>query len=264
MPTIQLNNANFYYELHGKGAPLILIAGYTCDYSSWQLMMEDLSKQFQVLVFDNRGIGQTTDANEPLSIKQMANDVMALADHLRLEKPHIAGQSMGGTIGQTIAAHFPDKINKLCLLTTSAKWRQAMLRGLKSLLMMREKNIEFDLVFESTLPWIFGETFLQNKEIVAGFKKLLLENPHPQSLSDQTRQFNVLLDFDGREQLEKIKSSTLIVHGKQDIISLPEESHYLAKHISKAALVELDCAHGIMLEKPKELADTLIHFLKRE
>jgi len=128
--------------------------------------------------------------------------------------------------------------------------------------LMREKNIEFDLVFESTLPWIFGEAFLQSKEIVAGFKKLLLENPYPQSLDDQTRQFHVLSNFDGREQLNHIKAPTLIVHGTQDIISLPEESHHLAKNISQATLVEFDCAHGITLEKPKELADALIHSLK--
>ena len=125
MPKIKANNATFYYELVGKGQPIILIAGYTCDYSTWQLMMEQLSNHFQVLVFDNRGIGQTTDTNEPLSAELMAEDVIALSEQLHLDKPHIVGQSMGGTIAQTIAAKFPDKINKLCLLTTSAKWRHA-------------------------------------------------------------------------------------------------------------------------------------------
>lgn len=262
MPKIQANNANFYYELHGKGKPVILIAGYTCDYSTWQLMIEKLSQHFQVLVFDNRGIGQTTDSNEILSAELMAEDVIALADELQLEMPHIVGQSMGGTIAQSIATKFPNKISKLCLLTTSAKWRKAMLCGLKSLLDMRQKDIHFDLIFESTLPWIFGEDFLKNSQTVAEFKKILLENPYPQSLDNQTRQFNVLSNFDLRDQLKSITSPTLIVYGVQDIISLPIESKFMDNQIPQSTLVEFDCAHGITLEQPNKLAETLIDFLK--
>jgi len=263
MPMIKANDTHFYYELYGKGQPVILIAGYTCDYSSWSLMTEELGKHFQVLVFDNHGIGRTTDNNQPLSVEIMAQDVIALSSQLDLDKSHIIGHSMGGTIAQTIAALFPDKINKLCLLNTSAKWRQAMLLGLKSLLMMREKNIDFELIFESTLPWIFGENFLENRQTVAAFKKILLDNPYPQSLNDQIRQFNVLTDFDSGTRLKNIKSSTLIINGSQDLISLPEESDYLANQIPRSERLELDCAHGILLEQPQQLSKTLIHFLKK-
>lgn len=263
MPMIKANDVDFYYELHGNGEPVILIAGYTCDYSSWSLMIEELGKHFQLLIFDNRGIGRTKDNNQSLSVEMMAQDVIDLAQQLNLDKPHIVGHSMGGTIAQTIAANFPDKINKLCLLNTSAKWRQAMLCGLKSLLMMREKNIDFDLIFESTLPWIFGENFLQNKQTVAAFKKVILDNPYPQSLNDQIRQFNVLTDFDSGNQLQKIKSPTLIINGSEDLVSLPEESRYLASQIPQSKQLELDCAHGILLEQPEKLARALIHFLKK-
>jgi len=262
MPMIKANNANFYYELHGTGKPVILIAGYTCDYSTWQLILEDISKNFQVLVFDNRGIGRTTDTNEPLSAELMAKDVIALSKELHLENPHIVGQSMGGTIAQAIAINFPDKIDRLCLLNTSAKWRHAMLFGLKSLLMMRQNNIDFNLIFECTLPWLFGENFLKNSQMVAEFKKIIQKNPYPQSLNDQIRQFHVLENFDVSTKLQNIKSKTLIINGVQDLISLPEESHYIANQISDSELVEFNCAHGITLEQPRELAETLIYFLK--
>ena len=112
MSKIKLNNANFYYELHGKGHPLILIAGYSGDHLVWMPLLENLSKQFQVLLFDNRGVGQTTDDGRPLSAELMAQDVVALADALDLKKPHIVGQSMGGTIAQRVATHHSEKINK--------------------------------------------------------------------------------------------------------------------------------------------------------
>lgn len=262
MPMIAANGANFYYELHGQGQPVILIAGYTCDFSSWQLMLGDLSRHFQLLIFDNRAIGRTTDDHASLSTDLMANDVIAIADKLDLQKPHIVGQSMGGTIAQTIAALFPEKISKLCLFTTSAKWRRAMLLGIQSLLQMREKNLDFDFIFEASLPWLFGDAYLNNKDNIQQLKKLILENPYPQSLNDQTRQYQVLKNFDGINQLKKISAQTLVVYGIQDIITLPYESQFISKHIMQSNIIEMDCGHGILLEIPKALSEALTQFLQ--
>ena len=261
MSKIKLNNANFYYELHGKGHPLILIAGYSGDHLVWMPLLENLSKQFQVLLFDNRGVGQTTDDGRPLSAELMAQDAVALADALDLKKPHIVGQSMGGTIAQRVATHHSEKISKLGIVASSPKWRQAMLLGLKSTLLMREKNIDFDIIFEALIPQIFGETFLSDKKTVADFKKLMLENPYPQSYENQARQFKVLEQFDGREQLKQIHAPTLIVHGMQDIITLLDESEFMATQIPQAKLAKIDCAHGMTIEVPQQLTDLLIDFL---
>ena len=224
-------------------------------------LLENLSKQFQVLLFDNRGVGQTTDDGRPLSAELMAQDVVALADALDLKKPHIVGQSMGGTIAQRVATHHSEKISKLGIVASSPKWRQAMLLGLKSTLLMREKNIDFDIIFEALIPQIFGETFLSDKKTVADFKKLMLENPYPQSYENQARQFKVLEQFDGREQLKQIHAPTLIVHGMQDIITLLDESEFMVTQIPQAKLAKIDCAHGMTIEVPQQLTDLLIDFL---
>lgn len=261
MPKQFINHANFYYELHGQGHPIILIAGYTCDHLIWTPILEALSKHFQVCIFDNRGVGQTQDDNGPLSAKLMAQDVMLLAEQLQLKKPHIIGQSMGGTIAQMVGSLYADKIGKLCIMNSSAKWRKAMIMGERSLLMMREKGLDFDFIFAATLPWIFGNAFLEDEQALAQLKKNLLENPFPQSLTDQQRQFTVLDDFDGIPFLKDIKADTLVVAGLQDLISLPGESRYLADHIKHAKLSEFDSGHGIMNEVPRELAQALITFL---
>ena len=261
MPIIKSNGADFYYELHGSGDPVILIAGYACDHLIWMPVLGELSKYYRVLIFDNRGVGQTTDDHRLLSAELMAQDVMALAKQLQFNKPHIVGQSMGGTIAQNVASYYPDDINKLAIVTSSAKWRQAMLRGLKATILMRQQNIDFDLILETLIPQIFGEAFLSNQKTVTAFKKLMLDNPYPQSLIDQVRQFEVLENFDGREQLKQINVPTLIVHGKQDIISLFDESEYMANQIPQAHLITLDCAHGITLEVPQKLTEVLINFL---
>lgn len=262
MPKINVNNANFYYESHGKGEPLILIAGYTCDHTVWSMILDKLSQQFQVIIFDNRGVGQTVDQGETLTAELMAKDVIALAEALNLEKPHVVGQSMGGNIALQVAHDYPEKISKLGILNSSTKWRTAMLKGLYSLLVLRQKHVDVDILIDTTLPWVFGGAFLDNPENIVGFKQAAAENRYPQTLVDQQRQFNVVATFNGSKYLKNIKNPTLIAYGKEDIISLPYESEYLAENIPNAQLAEFDCGHGFMLELPKQVSEQLISFLK--
>jgi len=262
MPMITLNQVDFYYELHGRGYPLVLVSGFGADHFFWMPILPMLSKKFQVLVFDNRAIGKTRDAhNFPLTAEIMANDVMALIQALKLEKPHVVGQSMGGTIVQSLAAQYSGAINRVGILTSSAKWRQATLMGLKNILSIRRENCSFQLLFESILSWVYGEEFLTNPHKVASLRSLFINNPHPPTLEDQERQHAALVEFDGRSQLQKIKNPTLVVSGTQDILSLPQESQFLVDHLPQAQLVTLNCGHGITGEVPEELAQVLLGFL---
>ena len=262
MAFIEINATRYYYELHGKGTqPLILIAGYTGDHTVYYPVLDMLAPHFNILVFDNRGIGQTTDDGSVLSAEKMADDIMAMANKLNLHKPHIVGQSMGGTIAQAIASQYADQIGKLVLLTTSAKWRSAMLQALSSLIDLRKANLPFDLQFNAIVPWVFGEAFLSNKDCLEACKQLLLNDPHPQSLENQLRQYGVLTTFDGRKALSKISAPTLIIYGVQDLITLPNESAYLQQHIKHASLLALDCAHVITAEVPEPLGKALLEFL---
>lgn len=263
MPKIKANGAEFYYELHGKGQPIILISGYNSDHLAWSPILSELSQYAQVLIFDNRGMGQTIDDGRALSVELMAHDVMALSKELGLKKPHIVGSSMGGAIAQAVASLYPEEIGKLCVMVSSAKWREAPLLAFDTLLKMREANIAFDFIFDSLIAWLFGQKFLQEKEGIALLKKMILEDPYPQSLIDQKRQFEALKNFDGRSKLKNIKAPTLIINGQEDLISLPEDSEYLVKHIRNATLKTLDCAHMVVLEAGQQFVRLVVEFFIR-
>lgn len=143
---------------------------------------------------------------------------------------------------------------------TTAKWREAPLLAFDTLLKMREANIAFDFIFDSLVPWLFGERFLQDKEAIASLKKMMLEDPFPQSFFNQKRQFEILKKFDGRAKLKNIKAPTLIINGHEDLISLPEDSDYLVKHIRNATLKTLDCAHMVVLEAGQQFVKLLVEF----
>lgn len=129
------------------------------------------------------------------------------------------------------------------------------------IIVITKKNIDFDTIYSSTVPWIFGENFLTDNEQVTLFKKILLDNPFPQSLENQVRQYRVLSEFDGRGLGEKIKSPTLVGYGDEDLVSLPHEVERLAKTIPNSKLIGIPGAHGVTIDAPQELVNILTDFL---
>jgi len=84
MPKIKANNINLYYEIHGQGQPVVFVAGFSGDHTAWQNLIADYAKNYQVVVFDNRGIGQSDCPDYPYTIEMMADDAIGLVKALQL------------------------------------------------------------------------------------------------------------------------------------------------------------------------------------
>ncbi|NQU18832.1 alpha/beta fold hydrolase, partial [bacterium] len=141
MPTVETNNINCYYEIHGQGRPLVLIAGLGSDSQSWQSVLVELAKHFKVVVFDNRGIGRTKYPQENFDIGTMAQDTVGLIDTLGIERADILGHSMGGYIAQEVAIKHPQRVNKLILASVSAFTSQRNKLLFADLLCLLEGNL---------------------------------------------------------------------------------------------------------------------------
>lgn len=261
MPITNANGIDIYYELHGQGAPLVLIAGYTGDHGFWNFMIPGLAKKFRVLVFDNRAIGQTKDNGSPFTLETMAADTMALINKLELKNPHIVGQSMGGAIAQIIAKNYADQIGKLIILNSCAKFNTRTARVLESILSARKANTAFDLFINLALPWFFGNRFLENSELTAVFKEALINNPYAQSVADQERQLRALSPFDSRSWINDIPSPALVIAGEEDIIALPHESHGLAEGLQNATFEIVSGAHSSPVEDYHRVNELIFKFL---
>ena len=95
MPTIKVNDINMYYEIHGTGEPLVMIAGLGTGLSIFRTCINQLSQRFKVLVFDNRGAGHTDKPDIPYSIEMMANDTATLMSMVGIESAYVVGISLG-------------------------------------------------------------------------------------------------------------------------------------------------------------------------
>ena len=261
MSFITVNNAKFYVETTGEGHPLILISGYGADHTAWMGVVPELSKHFKVVTFDNRGIGLTEDEGAPLTIEQMADDVMAIADALGLESPHICGLSMGGNIAQSIGIRYSDKIGKLICLATVAKWRKAVVHGILGMIQMQKDGASIDAALHLFFGWLVGERFLSNADNVAYVREMFENDPNPQKIEDKERQVAAIAEFDSRDRLKHITVPTLIGYGKEDMVSFESEAQFLADAIPNATLQGFECAHIISMEQPAALAEAMIAFL---
>lgn len=261
MPTLMMDGLEVYYELHGKGKPLVLVAGYTCDHSFWGLMLEELAQHFQVLIFDNRAVGQTKDDECDFSLETMAEDTVRLIQHLNLEKPHILGQSMGGAIAQLIAKKYTEQIDKLIILNSSSKFNQRANLLCQALLTARQKEVELDTLIELSMACFFGTHFLENAKQCAEFKRSLLFYPYLQTTFDQQRQFNALKAFDSSKWLKELNVPTLVISSNEDIITLPRESSILVEHINHAQAASIEGGHSSPIEAYQQVNEHVMKFL---
>ena len=113
MPTVRVGDINMYYEIHGKGEPLLLIMGLGSDLTSWIFQIPEFSKKYRVIAFDNRGVGRSDAPDVPYSTAMMADDTTGLLDALGIERAHILGLSMGGFIAQELALKYPQRVKSL-------------------------------------------------------------------------------------------------------------------------------------------------------
>jgi 3-oxoadipate enol-lactonase len=143
MPYVKVNDIQMHYEIHGDGEPLVLIVGLGTDISEWNEIIRWLAKKYQVLAFDNRGAGRTDKPDTPYSIDMMAHDTAGLMQTLGIEQAHILGISMGGRIALALALRYPERVNKLVLVSTSARsiknWRRYFFGILSSVPIFRSK-----------------------------------------------------------------------------------------------------------------------------
>ena len=114
---VHVGDIDIAYKTFGKGDPILLINGYSFTMDSWDpTLLETLASNHTVIVFDNRGIGNTTSGSEQkFSIALFANDTAGLLEALNIKKADVLAWSMGGRIAQELTLNYPDKVGKLIL-----------------------------------------------------------------------------------------------------------------------------------------------------
>jgi pimeloyl-ACP methyl ester carboxylesterase len=121
----EVNGINLYFETHGTGRPLILLHGGLGSGEMFGPTLPQLAERHQVITVDLQGHGRTADIDRPIDIRLMADDIAALIDYLKLDRPDVVGYSLGGGVALFTAVKHPDKVRRLVAASAHA-WRNAI------------------------------------------------------------------------------------------------------------------------------------------
>jgi pimeloyl-ACP methyl ester carboxylesterase len=274
MPLAKVNGTDLYYELHGVGAPLVLIPGLGLDHSYFRYAIPLLTAEAQVLALDLRGIGQSAKPDGPYSVEQWAEDVNALLEHLNIPHAHIVGSSLGGCIALQLAATHPERVRSLSLIASFSEVNKAMtINFTMRINIVRQLGIG-DMIRDHVSLWTLDRTFIETprgEEALAGVLTSLSQNT-PELYAEFCM---ALLRF-GRSlpeqrdaptfttQLSTIAAPALVAVGDRDFLTPLELSQKMADGLPHGELVVLpQCGHITFIEQPEASARLVLDFIQR-
>jgi pimeloyl-ACP methyl ester carboxylesterase len=197
-----VNGLKMYYEIHGSGEPLVLLHGsFMTITNNWTAWIGEFSKTRKVIAVEMQGHGRTADIKRDFSYENLADDIAAMLDHLKIEQADLLGYSMGGGVAMLVAIRHPEKVRKVVSVSAVFRhngWVQEAL---------------------DIFPQITADTF-KGSPLEAEYKKL---SPTPNALPTFVKRVIAMdlkpYDF-GAEKLKATKAPFLFIHGDSDGVRL--------------------------------------------
>lgn len=262
MPQFQRLGASIHYETLGDGPPLLLLAGIASDGASWGPLMPLLEDDFNLILIDNRGAGQTRCEGE-IGVDEMVDDCAALLDHLDIAQSFVVGHSMGGMLGQRLAARYPERVKALVTMTTSERIgakERVLFQDMTRLYFEIEPKAWFRLLFQ----WLFSEPFFEREENVAAAAEASVSYFFRQSPEDFLRQVKALERLP-EVDLEAIRCPVLAIAAGADQLIPPSAVERGHRGIADLRMVTIpDVGHSIHWEAPEAVAGEIAAFLNRK
>lgn len=257
MPTADLNSVRIHYTLEGPAeAPtLVLSNSLGTNVHSWDNILPALASRYRVLRYDTRGHGQSTVSDPPYSIPQLGSDLLQLIDHLRLDRPHLCGLSLGGLTAIWLAIHHPSRFNRFIFANTGARigtvpmWddRIATIRtsGMKPLA-------------ETMMHRWFTSSFMQQHPQEIALPRAVMEQTDPDGYIGCCL---ALRDEDLRPHVTEIQSQCLVITGTYDVATPPNLGQWLHEQLTHSKYIELEAAHLSAWEVPEAFQSAILDFL---
>ncbi|HVN91650.1 MAG TPA: alpha/beta fold hydrolase [Candidatus Binataceae bacterium] len=238
MPEIRVNDVKLHYDVQGSGDPLLMVMGLGSSSATWHPeLIGGLARHFRVITYDNRGTGLSDKPDIPYSLEMFAADAIGLLDHLKLDRVHVFGVSMGGMIGQELGLRHAPRLQTLTLGCTTCGGKNAVPpppESIKLLTAPRDGASEEEIIRRGW-PLAYTADFIKNHraELEAGIPRLLA-NPTP--VFAYKRHLDATYGLKTFDRLPSISTPTLVITGAEDVLIPAKNSEIIASRVPNARL----------------------------
>jgi len=262
--TITVAGANIAYQVHGPdGAPVLLLGhGLLFDHRMWAPLIPELAQRYRLLVVEVRGHGSSKlSETSAFTLEDLAADWRAILDAEGVARVTLVGLSMGGMTALRFALAWPERVEALALLDTSAQpeplWKVLKYRSLVTVWQRVGSN---RLIAALVGQVLFGRTTRRNQPGLVGKELGQIFGKRAEDLAPAIQ--SVIGRGDLSQRLDTIMRPTLVIVGDEDAACPPKCSRLIAERILGAKLVELPrCGHMSTLESPAAVLAALDPFL---
>jgi len=257
MATIDLNGTALRVRCDGERSrpTVVLNNSLGTDLSMWDAQAAVLATRFHVVRYDTRGHGGSAAPAGPYTIELLGRDVLALLDHLDIERAHVVGLSMGGVIAQWLGTHAPERLRKLVLANTAARigteegWR-ARAAAVRAAGMA-------EIAVGAPGRWFTSE-FVARQPVIVGLMQKTLRGVDPEGYAACCEALAVA---DLGDDIRRIVSPTLVIAGALDPGTTVLDAQALADAIPAATLATLPASHLSNIEAPDRFSELVATFL---
>lgn len=258
MPTAAVNGIEIYYELRGAGAPLLFFNGSGATLENAALLLDPFAARFEVLGFDQRGLGRTSIPAGPYEMADYAADAAALLDHVGWDRCRAVGISFGGMVAQEFAVTFPERVERLALVCTSPGGDFASF----PLHEMAEKSPEELLAIGATLlDTRFTAEYLADHEADRMLAEMVGQRRESPSTGAVRRGEVAQLDARSRhdvvDRLARVTCPTLVASGRYDGIAPVGNGEAIASRVPGAELRVYEGGHMFFVQDPRAMPEIL-------
>ena len=268
MPKLTTNNTTLYYETHGQGHPLLLIAGLGYSSWVWRWMAPGLAERLQVIAFDNRGVGQSDIPPGPYTAEMLAADVAGLLEALGIEQAAVLGHSMGGYVAQALALSRPELVSHLILASTNFGGPNSIPPSPEALAILTDTSGDALTRLRRGLAVSVAPGFAQrHPSLVEEWLQWRTDNPvQPEGYQAQLAIGLSLFDEANafEQRLSQIEAPVLLLFGEHDQVVPAANAPLLAQRLPNSTThIIPNAGHFFMIETPEETVRVVVGFLER-
>jgi len=261
---INANGIEVAYREFGSGEPLLMITGYSATMDMWSAsFLSELSRNYRVIIFDNRGTGYSSYDDRYFTIPLFAEDSKAFLEALGLKEAHILGWSMGTNIALEMVIKYPESVKSLILYAADCGGKEALMAGPEIYEILADTSGTDQERGMRLLGLLFPEGWFEGHPDVMSYFPVVTETISPEVVA---MQYSAMENWNGvHSVLHNVGQPALIITGTEDVLTPPENSIIIAEEIAGSWLIRLnDSGHGVMYQCPEKLASIVKFFIDSE